>query len=224
MGIPLRLFKRNKLPVFHSSFEVPLQFSPCLTSAGSVIMPPFSLYLVCQIVGHGLVPKVDLFDCSFSSSSSEAITNGRGRLMPGGTRTFRVFVSSTFSDFEAEREALRRKVFPRLREFCRARAASFQAVDLRWGVSREAAESHQTIGICLKEIERCQALTSQPNFIVLLGDRYGWRPLPEIIPAEEFLWIDQWLLATRPLAAELLHRTYTRDDNAVPSLYRICPG
>lgn len=144
--------------------------------------------------------------------------------MPGGTRTFRVFVSSTFSDFQAEREALRRKVFPRLREFCRARAASFQAVDLRWGVSREAAESHQTMGICLKEIERCQSLTSQPNFIVLLGDRYGWRPLPEIIPADEFRSIDQWLSANRSMVSELFHQTYTRDDNAIPSCYRIVTG
>ena len=118
--------------------------------------------------------------------------------MPARARTFRVFVSSTFSDFHEEREALRRLVFPRLRALCRTRAATFQVVDLRWGVSRHAAESHQTIGICLKEIERCQALTAQPNFIVLLGDRYGWRPLPEVIPGDEWIVIERWLLAHRP--------------------------
>jgi hypothetical protein len=31
-------------------------------------------------------------------------------------RTFRVFVSSTFSDLKAERNALQQRVFPRLRE------------------------------------------------------------------------------------------------------------
>jgi WD40 repeat protein len=141
--------------------------------------------------------------------------------MPGGTRTIRVFVSSTFSDFQAEREALRRSVFPRLRELCRARSASFQAVDLRWGVSRGAAESHQTMSICLKEIDRCRALTVQPNFIAFLGDRYGWRPLPETIPADEFLRISQWLLGNRPPLNEMLQRAYRRDHNAVPPHYRI---
>ena len=46
--------------------------------------------------------------------------------------TFRVFVSSTFSDLVAERNALQEHVFPRLREFCRKHGAQFQAVDLRF--------------------------------------------------------------------------------------------
>jgi hypothetical protein len=32
------------------------------------------------------------------------------------SRTFRIFVSSTFSDLKEERNALQEKVFPRLRE------------------------------------------------------------------------------------------------------------
>ena len=35
--------------------------------------------------------------------------------MPIATRTFRVFVSSTFEDLKAERDALQRDVFPKLR-------------------------------------------------------------------------------------------------------------
>jgi hypothetical protein len=42
-------------------------------------------------------------------------------------RTFRVFISSTFSDLKAERNALQERVFPRLRDFCLARGARFQA-------------------------------------------------------------------------------------------------
>ena len=51
--------------------------------------------------------------------------------MPQPSRTFRVFVSSTFSDLKAERNALQERVFPRLRELCAAHGARFQAVDLR---------------------------------------------------------------------------------------------
>jgi hypothetical protein len=55
--------------------------------------------------------------------------------MPQAGRTFRVFVSSTFSDLVAERNALQERVFPRLRALCRQHGASFQVIDLRWGVS-----------------------------------------------------------------------------------------
>ncbi len=40
--------------------------------------------------------------------------------------------------------------------------------------------------ICLAEIERCQEVTPRPNFLILLGNRYGWRPLPTEIPDAEF--------------------------------------
>ena len=45
--------------------------------------------------------------------------------------TFRVFVSSTFSDLVVERNSLQEKVFPRLREYCQQRGARFQAIDLQ---------------------------------------------------------------------------------------------
>ena len=57
-------------------------------------------------------------------------------------RVFRLFISSTFSDFVAEREALQKKVFPQLEAYCRERGAAFQAVDLRWGITEEAQRDH----------------------------------------------------------------------------------
>ena len=55
--------------------------------------------------------------------------------MTGQARTFRVFVSSTFSDLKAERNALQEWVFPRLRELCAAHGTRFQAIDVRWQAS-----------------------------------------------------------------------------------------
>ena len=40
-------------------------------------------------------------------------------------RTFRVFVSSTFEDVKAERDALQREVFPKLRKLCEENSAPF---------------------------------------------------------------------------------------------------
>ncbi len=102
------------------------------------------------------------------------------------TRTIRVFVSSTFGDLKAERNELQKRVFPRLRRYCERLGWAFQAIDLRWGVSTEAALDQGTMRICLAEIARCQDVTPRPNFLILMGNRYGWRPLPAEIPAAEF--------------------------------------
>jgi hypothetical protein len=136
-------------------------------------------------------------------------------------KTFRIFVSSTFSDLKEERNALQEKVFPRLKELCLQRGCRFQAVDLRWGVREEAGLDQQTMKICLGEIERCQKVTPRPNFIVLLGDRYGWRPLPADIPAGEYERIVTLVNDAGDKA--LLGKWYRRDDNAVPPVYCLLP-
>src|SRR3989339_859100 len=106
--------------------------------------------------------------------------------MTQANKTFRVFVSSTFSDLKAERNALQAYVFPRLRELCEQHGSRFQPIDLRWGVSDEASLDQQAMNICLGEIERCRQISPRPNFIVLLGDRYGWLPPAPQIKAEIF--------------------------------------
>ena len=68
---------------------------------------------------------------------------------------------------------------------------AFQAIDLRWGISQEAPHDQQTLDICLNEVRRCQAITPRPNFIILLGNRYGWCPPPTKIPSSEFERIKQ---------------------------------
>src|ERR1700676_4018274 len=105
--------------------------------------------------------------------------------MPLTTRTFRVFISSTFEDLKEERNALQREVFPRLRDLCLSHGCRFQAVDLRWGVRDEATLDQRMMEVCLTEIERCQRPEIKPNFIVLLGDRYGPPVLPARIEARE---------------------------------------
>src|SRR2546425_2895399 len=82
--------------------------------------------------------------------------------MRQATRTFRIFVSSTFDDLKEERNALQKYVFPRLRELCARHSCRFQAIDLRWGVREEAALDHQTMRICLQEIATPQTRGVSP--------------------------------------------------------------
>jgi hypothetical protein len=140
---------------------------------------------------------------------------------PGPSRTFRLFVSSTFQDLQAERNVLQQRVFPRLRLLCARHGARFQAIDLRWGVSEEAGIDQQTMNICLGEIQRCHQVTPKPNFLVLLGDRYGWLPPPPQIPAQEFEEILERV--PDPEERARLDRWYQKDLNADPPEYRLRP-
>lgn len=95
----------------------------------------------------------------------------------------RFFISSTFADMELERNLLQ-EVFEQLAKDYNERGWQIEAIDLRWGISKEAGLDNKTMQICLSELRRCQEMSPKPNFIVLLGDRYGWIPLPELIPQE----------------------------------------
>src|SRR5437868_1853381 len=140
--------------------------------------------------------------------------------MPTQSKTFRIFVSSTFADLHAERNALQEKVFQKLRTLCAEHGARFQAIDLRWGVSEEASLDQQTMPICMEELRRCQRAKLKPNCLVLLGERYGWRPIPPTIPADEFDALDEHL---SPSDRGLVEKWYRRDDNAVPPEYVLQP-
>ena len=93
-----------------------------------------------------------------------------------------LFVTSTFLDMHAERDCLKREVFPELAERLRKRRHHLETVDLRWGIDvvdlqQETAKELVVLRTCLAKIDYCR-----PFQIVLLGDRYGWTP-----PAEQML-------------------------------------
>ena len=133
---------------------------------------------------------------------------------------FRVFVSSTFGDMVAERRVLQGEVFPRVDAYCRARGATLRAIDLRWGISDEAARDRRTMDICLAEVRRCHRTSPQLNFLALIGSRYGWRPLPVDIDAADFV-----VLVDAAMASERrrLQSAYQRDDNALPARWVLRP-
>ena len=135
----------------------------------------------------------------------------------------RVFVSSTFSDMKHERNALEADAFPKLEQLCQRQGFQFQAIDLRWGVSTEAGLDHRTMRICFDELRRAQEISPRPNFLILLGNRYGWRPLPEEISVEEFHTLEH-AAAQIPGSADksavaVLREWYREDTNAVPPVY-----
>lgn len=93
-------------------------------------------------------------------------------------KTVRVFVSSTFRDFYAERDYLVKVVFPRLKQWCEARRLHLVDIDLRWGITKQEVEDGRVIDICLNEIDH-----SRPFFICVIGERYGW--VPDELPPDK---------------------------------------
>ncbi len=131
---------------------------------------------------------------------------------------FRLFVSSTFNDFREERRVLQEEVFGEIEKYCASKNASFQPIDLRWGVSSEAQLDQQTLELCLNEVKLCKA-KPYPNFLVMLGDRYGWIPLPFMIEKDEFE--KMFLSLKNEKQKELLEFWYALDENQIPSSYRL---
>ena len=126
-------------------------------------------------------------------------------------RYIRFFISSTFADMAKERNVLQ-KIFARLDKEFSQKGWQIESVDLRWGISQEAGFDNKTMQICKSEIRRCQQLSPRPNFIVLLGNRYGWTPLPETIPYN----VGKQLRMS-DAEKDLFNRWYRLDENALPN-------
>lgn len=104
-------------------------------------------------------------------------------------------------------------LFTELKPYCQQKGWLLENVDLRWGVSKEAGWDNRTMQICLDELKRCQKLSPRPNFIILLGERYGWIPLPETVPYAHKPFI---YMFADPKEEKLFEQWYRLDMNALP--------
>ena len=125
--------------------------------------------------------------------------------------SFRVFISSTFKNFEFERNYLTHNLYNSLDSSCRQKGYAFHAIDLRWGISAEASLDNKSMKLCLDEIEKCQKTNIKPNFLIMLGDYYGWKPLPFVIEEKE---AELLLSKMSKEDASLFLRCYKLDSNA----------
>jgi hypothetical protein len=124
----------------------------------------------------------------------------------------RGFVSSTFKDMEPERNYLQAHTFKDITAYYQQRGWQFQAIDLRWGIPDEAGVDQKTINLCLEEFARCQQFSPRPNFLILLGERYGWCPPPAGIPQQEFETLEPQF---SPEGKGLIDAWYALDENAL---------
>ena len=92
-----------------------------------------------------------------------------------GVRRYNIFISSTFKDMDAERDAIKYDVISLLNNRYRQNGVEFHAVDLRFGINTENMTEEDSenavLDVCLSMID-----SSRPFFIGLIGNRYGWIP------------------------------------------------
>lgn len=137
------------------------------------------------------------------------------RSEPLGT-TIRFFLSSTFADFQVERDVLQERVFPELRHMCSQSGFRLQPIDLRWGVSEEAGNERQTLRICFDELERCRKISPDCFLVIQLGNRYGSHILPSELPAN---LVARLLRKLSRDERRTFEAAYQLDENAVPPEY-----
>jgi len=132
-------------------------------------------------------------------------------ISPADRPVIRVFISSTFRDMHAERDAINRLVFPELRRRCLLRGAEFIGVDMRWGITEDEIQREGTLAICLHEIER-----SRPFFVCLLAERFG-----SVYPPEEVTTALVEAARAVPALHPIVDQWYRLDDTVISPVYRL---
>ncbi|XP_072178165.1 NACHT domain- and WD repeat-containing protein 1-like [Diadema setosum] len=119
-----------------------------------------------------------------STEHFQAMINGTipPESVPRSGREVWVFISSTFTDTMIERDTLLTDVYPYIRDYCRQIGMDFNVVDFRWGIRQGASNRHMAAEICLREVARCRENSIGPYFVAILGDKYGYRPIPPKLP------------------------------------------
>lgn len=83
-------------------------------------------------------------------------------------REVRIFISSTFSDMNGNRDEIINKLIPYLRNRYENQNIVINAIDLRWGITDDDVLKGNVMDICFREIDKCR-----PFFIGIIGNRYG---------------------------------------------------
>jgi hypothetical protein len=160
--------------------------------------------------------RADTEDNSAARLSGAVFGSSRGGWLADPSRsTLRVFFSSTFTDTRLERDLFLVFYVPQLRDVCAAHKLELLVCDLRWGIGDH---QNDVASICESEIRRCFQLSAGVAFVALLGDKYGYCPLPIKLPLEEFARIRARAEDDDDHAGAqgLFDRWYQVDANLVP--------
>ncbi|XP_013379764.1 NACHT domain- and WD repeat-containing protein 1-like [Lingula anatina] len=139
---------------------------------------------------------------------------------PLPSKQIRIYLSSS-PDMWQEREIILKEAVPQLQDYCIQRGFSFHLVDTRWEGPKEIFDDYHAQAMHLSELEKCQKVSVGPNFVILLGDKYGEVPFPHTIPEMDFEALRQAAKENQLPNADLLEKCFIKDINAVPPQYNL---
>lgn len=119
---------------------------------------------------------------------------------------------------DLERRILVDKLLPALSlEYLKKQGVKIDWVDLRWGVSRKDSLNHTTMEACLGLLRYCKKINPYAFMIALLGQRYGWIPLPE--------QLDESLRSIMKISGKgaLFDKVYRLDENNLSNEFYYAP-
>uniref|UniRef100_A0A3Q2SUR9 NACHT and WD repeat domain containing 2 n=2 Tax=Fundulus heteroclitus TaxID=8078 RepID=A0A3Q2SUR9_FUNHE len=119
--------------------------------------------------------------CPRESALRKAAVSGNINALPPHHvptgRSVRVFICANPDDTEAERNALKEHVYPKLRDFCRENyGIEFQVVDLYWGVDPEEWDNPDLQRLRMKLLEECLKTSAGPCFVLMRSNESPTNP------------------------------------------------
>lgn len=102
------------------------------------------------------------------TTSSTVVDQQQQQKIKNNDSTIRIFISSTFSDMSRERDLIATRIAPRVNKFSEGLGITTSVIDMRWGVTAEQTQAHDTVSVCLDQVLKSDIM------IVFCGHRYGW--------------------------------------------------
>ncbi|XP_072900105.1 NACHT and WD repeat domain-containing protein 2-like [Hemitrygon akajei] len=137
------------------------------------------------------------------------------------SRCVQIFLCCNPEETKVERKALREKVYPKLREYCRYKhGLEFQVIDAYMGVDPNDVHDCDVRKLRMKLLDDCLKFSAGPCFVALIGEQYGSAGVPEEIEVNEFEMI-LCRSQNEGLKTTVLEKWYHRDENSVPAAYRL---
>lgn len=120
---------------------------------------------------------------------------------------------------KSERNYLTRYAWPKLKEICKGHNLEFYVVDMRWGITDNAMNEHKIEKLCLTEVERCFRTSLSTAFVTILGDRYGYQPIPTSFS------LKQWNILKKHGNEDFssVDKCYKLDENLELPVYILLP-
>ncbi|KAI9362480.1 hypothetical protein DFJ73DRAFT_812542 [Zopfochytrium polystomum] len=137
----------------------------------------------------------------------------------------RLFISSTASDTEWERNTLVKDVWPYLAKLCQILDLDFEPIDLKWNAFDASVHENKEWDRSGYWVTEAMESSVGPSFFSILGDMYGQPGIPTSIAAEDFETMTAHLRSNNRSrdVSELLDVWYALDNNATPPVYVLRP-